>query len=66
MTLQISEFAISVDELSHGCYYDFRISSTIHIVCPKWLMCKIHAGIQKYLGNAAMTGSIIFTTNFLH
>lgn len=23
MTLQISEFAISVDELSRGCYYDF-------------------------------------------
>lgn len=42
------------------------ISSTIHIVCPKWLVCKIHAGIQKYLGNIAMTGSIIFATKFLH
>lgn len=64
--LTVSEFAISVYELSYGRYYDFHISSTIHIVYPKLLVCKIHADIQKYSGTITMTGSIIFTCKFLH
>ena len=59
--LTISEFAISVDELSYLNGYDFHISSTIHIVWPKLLVCNIHANMQKCLGNITRRGSIKLT-----